>query len=253
MSGLEGSVAFITGAAQGIGAVTALRLARDGAKIAVVDLEEAATKATVRAIEEAGGSAIGVACDVSDDGAVLAAVEKTVEELGGLDIVVSNAGVTRDNLLHKMTDEDWNLVIDIHLKGSFHVARAAQAHMVPNKRGKMVFLSSTSALGKRGQTNYSTAKAGLQGMAKTLATELGKFNINVNAVAPGFVDTAMTEATAARVGMSFEDYKAQIVSQIPLGRTGRPEDVANVIAFLVSEDASYVTGQVIYVAGGPRA
>lgn len=151
-----------------------------------------------------------------------------------------------------MTNDDWNSVIDIHLKGSFYAARAAQAHMLAQKRGKMVFLSSTSALGKRGQTNYSTAKAGLQGMTRTLAIELGKFNINVNAVAPGFIDTAMTEATAARFGMAFEDYKAQIVSQIPLGRTGQPEDVANVIAFLVSPDAAYVSGQVIYVAGGPR-
>jgi 3-oxoacyl-[acyl-carrier protein] reductase len=152
-----------------------------------------------------------------------------------------------------MTDEDWDLVLDTHLKGSFLAARAAQRYMVPQRYGKMVFTSSTSALGNRGQSNYSAAKAGLQGLTKTIAIELGPFNINVNAVAPGFIETRMTRATAERQGLDFEQVKVDAASRIPLRRVGQPWDVANVIAFLVSDEASYVSGQVIYVAGGPRA
>jgi 3-oxoacyl-[acyl-carrier protein] reductase len=151
-----------------------------------------------------------------------------------------------------MTDEDWDGVIDTHLKGSFFAARAAQKHMVAQRSGKMVFVSSTSALGNRGQTNYSTAKAGLQGMTKTLSIELGQFNVNVNCVAPGFIATAMTEQTAERMGLSFDQFAEAIAEQTPLRRVGQPEDVAGTIAFLCSDDAAYVSGQVIYVAGGPR-
>ena len=176
---------------------------------------------------------------------------RVVEELGGLDILVCCAGIIRDNLLFKMTDDDWDLVIDTHLKGAFLCARAAQRTMVQKKYGKIVLLSSTSALGNRGQTNYSTAKAGLQGMARTLAIELGPFNVNVNAVAPGFVETRMTRATAERMGMDYEAFKLGAASQVPLRRVGEPEDIASVIAFLCSEDSSYVSGQTIYVRGGP--
>jgi 3-oxoacyl-[acyl-carrier protein] reductase len=253
MNHLSGRTAFVTGAAQGIGAATAIRLAADGAKIAVVDLSEEAGKGTAEAIRAAGGEAITVGCDVSQRTQVEAAVERTVQELGSLDILVNNAGVIRDNLLFKMTDDDWDTVIDVHLKGTFLCSRAAQQHMVTGAWGKIVNLSSTSALGNRGQTNYSAAKAGLQGMTKTLAIELGPFGVNVNAVAPGFIDTAMTKSVAERAGADVEEQKAAVSKMIPLRRVGTPDDIAGVVSFLCGPDSSYVTGQVIYVAGGPRA
>jgi 3-oxoacyl-[acyl-carrier protein] reductase len=242
----EGRVALVTGGGRGIGAATARLLAAEGAKVAVSDLDEAPAREVADPI---GGLAI--ACDVSVRAEVEAMVELTAKELGGLDILVTCAGIIRDNLLFKMTDEDWDAVIDTHLKGTFLSARAAQRHMVEKKYGKMVFLSSTSALGNRGQANYSAAKAGLQGMARTLAIELGPFNVNVNTVAPGFVETRMTRATAERMGMDFETFKLGAASQIPLRRIGQPEDIANVIAFLCSDESGFVSGQTIYVRGGP--
>jgi 3-oxoacyl-[acyl-carrier protein] reductase len=172
---------------------------------------------------------------------------------GSLDILVTCAGIIRDNLLFKMTDDDWDAVIDTHLKGTFLAVRAAQKHMVEQKSGKVVLISSTSALGNRGQTNYSTAKAGLQGMTKTLAIELGPYNVNVNCVAPGFIATAMTQETAARIGVPFDQFMEHVANEVPLRRVGQPEDVAGLITYLCSEDAGYVSGQVIYVAGGPRS
>ena len=252
MAGLEGRAALVTGAARGIGAASARRLAADGAKVAVCDLREDDCAETVQAIEGDGGTAIAIGCDVRDGDQVDAAVQRTVDELGSVDILINNAGVIRDNLIFKMTDEDWETVIDTHLKGSFLCTRAAQRHMVERKWSKIVFLSSSSALGNRGQTNYSTAKAGVQGMARTLAIELGRFNINVNAVAPGYVATAMTRQTAERMGVDFDEFHKAAVERIPLGRGGTPEDIAGVISFLVSEDASYVSGQVLYVNGGRR-
>jgi 3-oxoacyl-[acyl-carrier protein] reductase len=239
-------VALVTGGGRGIGAATARLLAAEGARVAVSDLDEAPAQEVASAI---GG--LGVACDVSDRGSVEAMVGRTVSELGRLDILVTCAGIIRDNLIFKMTDEDWDAVIDTHLKGTFLCARAAQKPMVDQKYGKMVFLSSTSALGNRGQANYSAAKAGLQGMARTLAIELGPFNVNVNSVAPGFVETRMTRATAERMGMDYETFKLGAASQIPLRRVGRPEDIASVIAFLCSDESSFVSGQNIYVRGGP--
>ncbi|HAC44688.1 MAG TPA: beta-ketoacyl-ACP reductase [Chloroflexi bacterium] len=239
-------VALVTGGGRGIGAATARLLAAEGARVAVSDLDEAPAREVASAI---GG--LGVACDVSDRGSVEAMVERTVAELGGLDILVTCAGIIRDNLIFKMSDEDWDAVIDTHLKGTFLCARAAQKQMVEQKYGKMVFLSSTSALGNRGQANYSAAKAGLQGMARTLAIELGPFNVNVNSVAPGFVETRMTRATAERMGMDYETFKLGAASQIPLRRIGQPEDIASVIAFLCSAESSFVSGQTIYVRGGP--
>lgn len=250
MGRLENRVAMVTGAARGLGAATALRLAQDGAKVAVVDLDKAFTRDTVAAIEAAGGTAIGIGCNVAEAVQVAAAVEKIVSEFGRLDILVNNAGLIRDNLLFKMTEDDWDTVMNVHLKGSFLCSKAAQKYMVEQRYGKIVNTSSTSALGNRGQANYSAAKAGLQGFTKTLAIELGPFNINVNAIAPGFIDTEMTRQTAERMGMQPEDFKAAVAQRVALRRVGKPEDVANVVAFLVSDDASYVSGQVIYIHGG---
>ena len=243
---LKDRVALVTGGGRGIGAATARLLAAEGAKVAVSDLDAAPAEEVAGPIK-----GIAVACDVTDPKHVDAMIERTVRELGRLDILVACAGITRDNLLFKMSEDDWDAVIDTHLKGTFLCARAAQRPMVQQKYGKMVFLSSTSALGNRGQANYSAAKAGLQGMARTLAIELGPFNVNVNAVAPGFVETRMTRGTAERLGMDYEAFKIGAASQIPLRRVGQPEDIASVIAFLCSDESSFVSGQTIYVRGGP--
>jgi len=241
-----GQVALITGGARGIGAATAARLAAEGADVVIADFDLDAAQETAAAI---GGRA--VRCDVTSREQVEAAVAEAAAPTGRLDILVTCAGIIRDNLLHKLTDDDWDAVINTHLKGTFLAVQAAQKLMVAQKRGAMVLISSTSALGNRGQANYSTAKAGLQGLAKTLAIELGQFGIIVNAVAPGFIATAMTEQTAARMGVPFEEFTAAVAAQTPVRRVGEPDDVAGVIAFLCSADASYTSGQVIYVRGGP--
>jgi 3-oxoacyl-[acyl-carrier protein] reductase len=244
-------VAIVTGSARGIGAATARRLAADGMAVAVLDLDAAACADTVDAITNAGGRAMAVGADVSKADQVEAAVGKVAAELGPPAVLINNAGIIRDNLLFKMTEDDWDMVLGVHLRGAFLMSRAAQKYMVEQRYGRIVNLSSSSALGNRGQVNYSAAKAGMQGFTKTLALELGPFGITANAVAPGFIATDMTAATAARIGMSFEDFQAAAASQIPVRRVGQVEDVAYVISFLCSEGAGFVSGQVIYVAGGP--
>jgi 3-oxoacyl-[acyl-carrier protein] reductase len=245
MRRFEGKTALVTGGARGIGAATAERFASEGAHVVVADFDEAAATETA---ERIGGRAIR--CDVTSREDVEAAVALAAES-GRVDLLVTSAGIIRDNLLHKLTDDDWEAVIATHLRGTFLAAQAAQARMVEQGGGAMVVISSTSALGNRGQANYAAAKAGIQGFAKTLAIELGRFGVRVNCVAPGFIATAMTAQTAERVGMGFEDFQAAAAEHVPLRRIGQPEDVAGVIAFRCSDDAAYVTGQVIYVRGGP--
>src|SRR2546421_12809097 len=251
VAGEASRVAIVTGAARGIGAATAKRLAAEGFAVGVLDLDAGTTKDTVTAIESAGGSALGVGVNVADAAAVKVAVEQVAAELGPPLVLVNNAGITRDNLLFKMTDEDWDAVLAVHLRGSFLMSRAVQGYMTQATWGRIVNLSSTSALGNRGQANYATAKAGLQGFTKTLAIELGKFGVTVNAIAPGFIVTDMTAATAARMGISFEDMQAQAAAAIPVDRVGQPEDIAHAVSFLASDGAGFVSGQVLYVAGGP--
>jgi 3-oxoacyl-[acyl-carrier protein] reductase len=246
-------VAIVTGAARGIGAGVASRLAADGFAVAVLDLDEAACKPVVEAIEAAGGKAIAVGADVSDEAAVQAAVERIATELGAPSVLVNNAGILRDNLLFKMSVDDWDMVMNVHLRGSFLMARAVQTYMTKAGFGRIVNMSSTSALGNRGQANYAAAKAGLQGFTKTLAIELGKFGVTVNSIAPGFIETEMTAATAKRMGITFEELKAGAAAEIAVRRTGLPADIAHTVSFFASEGAGFVSGQVIYVAGGPKA
>ncbi len=247
----ENGTAIVTGAARGIGAAVARRLASDGFAVAVLDLEAAACGATVEAIVAAGGRALAVGADVADEEAVATAVARVANELGAPTVLINNAGLTRDNLLFKMTTEDWDVVMGVHLRGAFLMSRTTQRYMVDAGFGRIVNLSSTSALGNRGQANYAAAKAGMQGFTKALAIELGKFGITCNAIAPGFIETDMTRATAQRLGMGFEEFKRGVLQHVPVNRAGQPEDIAHLASFLVSEGAGFVSGQVIYAAGGP--
>jgi 3-oxoacyl-[acyl-carrier protein] reductase len=244
-------IAVVTGAARGIGAATAIRLARDGHSVAVLDLAAPDCAGTVDAITAEGGTALAVAADVRDEDSVAAAFDAVVAGLGEPTILVNNAGIIRDNLLFRMPTADWDAVLGVHLRGAFLMSRTAQGHMRNAGYGRIVNLSSTSALGNRGQANYSAAKAGMQGLTKTLAVELGGFGVTVNAVAPGFVQTDMTAAAAARVGVPFADFVADAATRIPVARVGQPEDVAHAVSFLASEGAGFVSGQVLYLAGGP--
>ena len=245
-------VAIVTGAARGIGAGVAKRLAADGLAVGVLDLDAGACEDTVKAITADGGTALAVGADVSDAEQVEAAVTKVAEELGPPTVLVNNAGVIRDNMLFKMSEDDFDTVLRVHLRGAFLMSRAAQRYMTEAGFGRIVNLSSVSALGNRGQVNYSAAKAGMQGFTKTLALELGKFGVTANAIAPGFIETDMTAATAARIGVDFEDFKKGAAQNIPVRRVGKPEDVGALASFLVSDEAGFVSGQVIYAAGGPQ-
>jgi 3-oxoacyl-[acyl-carrier protein] reductase len=253
MGRYDGRVAVITGAAQGIGFGCATRFAEEGASVAIVDLDESAAAAAAAKLPTGEGRKhIGVGCDVSDSAAVEAGVTRVVEELGGIHVLVNNAGVTRDNLLFKMTEEDWDLVMNVHLRGAFLMTRAAQKHFVEQKYGKILNLSSVSALGNRGQANYSAAKMGIQGFTRTLGIELGPFGINANAIAPGFIATEMTDATARRLKMEPEQLRQMNAEHNPVRRVGFPEDIAAAAAFLCSDEASYITGQTLYVDGGAK-
>ncbi|MGC4109403.1 MAG: 3-oxoacyl-ACP reductase FabG [Nocardioides sp.] len=250
MGRFDGRIAVVTGAARGIGFAIASRFADEGASVAVLDLD--ASEAAEAAGRLPNGQHLGIACNVSDTESAEAAVAQVVEELGGLHILVNNAGVTRDNLLFKMSDDDWDTVIAVHLRGAFVMTRAAQKHFVEQKFGKVVCLSSVSALGNRGQANYAAAKMGIQGFVRTLGIELGPFGVNANAIAPGFIATDMTDATAARVGMPVEEFRQAAADRNPVRRVGFPEDIAAAAAFLCSDEASYITGQTLYVDGGAK-
>ncbi len=251
MGRYDGRVAIVTGSARGIGAGTAKRFAEEGASVAVLDLDEGHAQATADGL---GGDAkaIGVGCNVTDAASVEAAVARVLEELGGLHILVNNAGITRDNLLFKLTEDDWDAVMDVHLKGAFLMSKAAQKTFVAQKYGKILNLSSVSANGNRGQANYSAAKAGVQGFTRTLALELGQFGVNVNAIAPGFIATEMTDDTARRLNIDVEEFRKMNAEANPVKRVGHPEDIAAAAAFLCSDEASYITGQTLYVDGGAK-
>ncbi len=246
-------VAIVTGGARGIGAAIARRLSSDGLDVAILDLDAESCATTVREITSRGGKSIAVGADVGDERAVVAAVDQVANELGVPTVLVNNAGITRDNLLFKMTTGDWDAVMGVHLRGSFLMSRAVQIHMVKAQWGRIINLSSVSALGNRGQANYSAAKAGLEGLTKTLAIELGKFGVTVNAIAPGYIDSDMLRDIAPRVGIEYEELKRHYVAEIPMSRIGQPEDVAAAASFFARDDASYISGQVLYVAGGPHA
>ncbi|GIH52754.1 3-oxoacyl-[acyl-carrier protein] reductase [Microbispora rosea] len=252
MSRFTGKFAVVTGAARGIGAAIARRLAAEGAAVACVDLTADRCVSIVDEITVTGGRAVAFGCDVSDSAQVEALVPGVMAEFGRIDVLVNNAGLTRDNLLFRMSEEDWDKVVDVNLKSVFLVSRAVQKHMVEQRSGAIVNLSSRSALGNRGQANYAAAKAGIQGLTATMAIELGPFGVRVNAVAPGYVATPMTEATAVRLGATPEEHQAAVAQGVPLRRVGQPTEVASVVAFFASDDASYVTGQTLYVNGGPR-
>ncbi|GIH67309.1 glucose 1-dehydrogenase [Microbispora siamensis] len=252
MSRFIGKFAVVTGAARGIGAAIARRLAAEGAAVACVDLTPDGCASIVDEITVTGGRAVAFGCDVSDGAQVEALVSEVMAEFGRIDVLVNNAGLTRDNLLFRMSEEDWDKVVDVNLKSVFLMSRAVQKHMVEQRSGAIVNLSSRSALGNRGQANYSAAKAGIQGLTATMAIELGPYGIRVNAVAPGYVATPMTEATAVRLGVTPEEHQAAMAQAVPLRRVGQPTEIASVVAFFASDDASYVTGQTLYVNGGPR-
>lgn len=244
-------VAFITGGSRGIGKGIAETFAEEGAKIAIIDINEESLNEVQSEFKEKDYDILAIQANVVNAEEVEAAMEQVVSEFGSLDILVNNAGIIRDNLLFKMSDSDWDQVIDVHLKGTFNASRAAQKYMVKQNYGRIINISSTSALGNPGQANYATVKAGIQGFTKTLAKEIGKFGITTNAVAPGFIETEMTKATAARVGIPFEEFVKGAASRIPVRRTGQPADIANAVAFFADEKSSFVNGQVLYVAGGP--
>ena len=250
---LEKKVAIVTGAGRGIGKAIATRLAEEGARVVVNDVDLAFAENVAEKLKIMGQESLAIKADVSNWQEVVQMFEQVQRQFGGVDILVNNAGIRRDAPLHKISEKEWDSVIAVQLKGSFNCARAAQKHMVKQSYGKVVNISSPvpASLGNRSQTSYASASAAIEGFTKALALELGCYNINVNCVAPDFIDTEMTRNTARREGMYLDDFKRFAAAQIPLRRIGTPEDVANVVLFLVCDESSFISGQVIYVRGGP--
>jgi 3-oxoacyl-[acyl-carrier protein] reductase len=247
---MSSKVVVVTGGAQGIGEAIATRFGALGAAVAVLDLDQGGCDAVADAVGRAGGQGLGIATDVSDEAAVEAAFETIASQWGAVEVLVNNAGVIRDNLLYKMSASDWDSVMSVHLRGAFLCARAAARSMVEVHYGRIVNMSSRSAFGNRGQANYSSAKAGLQGFTRTLAIELGPFGISVNAIAPGFIETAMTTDMATRSGTTIEAMRQSVAQRLPVRRHGVPDDIVNAVEFLASERSGYITGQTLQVDGG---
>lgn len=241
-------VAIVTGSARGIGAAVARRLASDGLAVAVLDLNADSCADTVKSITDAGGKAIAVGADVSDADSVAAAVDTVVTELGAPTVLINNAGIIRDNMLFKMSVDDWDAVMAVHLRGAFNMSKACQKHMVDAGWGRIVNLSSTSALGNRGQANYSAAKAGILGFSAALALELGRDGITVNTIAPGFIET-----DGVRTLPHYQKIRDNALARTPIGRLGVPRDIAGAVCFLASEAAGYITGATLHVTGGRYA
>jgi 3-oxoacyl-[acyl-carrier protein] reductase len=241
---LEGKVALVTGGAQGIGKVTALLLASKGAHVAVSDINMEGAMHAAKEIEGLGRKGLALEGDVSSPADAERIVGETVEHLGGIDILVNNAGITRDRLLLRMTEEDWDAVLNVNLKGTFNCTKAAVRHMMKHKSGRIVNIASVvGEMGNAGQANYAASKAGIIGLTKSIAREYAQRGISVNAIAPGYIETPMTEALSDKV-------KEELKAQIPMARLGTPMDVANAVYFLVSDASSYITGQVLNVNGG---
>ncbi len=250
---LEKKVAVVTGAGRGIGKAIATKLTEEGARVVVSDVDLAFAESLAEKLKVMGREALAIKADVSNGPEVESMFEQAGRRFGGVDILVNNAGIRRDAPFHKLSEKDWDSAIAVQLKGSFNCARAAQKYMVRQNYGKIVNLSSPvpASLGNQGQTSYASASAAIEGFTKALALELGRYNINVNCVAPDFIDTEMTRNTARKEGMYLDDFKRFALAQIPLRRLGTPEDVANVVLFLVCDESSFISGQVICVRGGP--
>lgn len=241
---LTGKVAIVTGAAQGIGRAIAEKLAEAGADVVVADLDPSRSGNTVASVEKAGCKAMNLKVNVADANDTKAMVERIIKEWGKVDILVNNAGITRDGLLLRMKEEDWNIVLQVNLNGTFNCTKAVLQPMTKQRYGRIVNIASiVGAMGNVGQANYAASKAAVIGFSKTVAREYASRNVTVNAVAPGFIDTAMTQGLSA-------DVKDTLQKQIPLGRLGTPTDIANAVRFLVSEEAAYITGHVLHVNGG---
>lgn len=248
---LAGQIAIVTGAAKGIGLAIAKTLGEHGAHVYLWDILEDELNHAKKTLDHLGIKNDTMTVNVTEETEVKQAMESIGQQHGKIDILVNNAGIIRDQLLFKMSLLDWEQVMDVHLKGAFLCSHYAQTWMVKQKYGRIINLSSTSALGNRGQANYAAAKAGIQGFTKTLAIELGPFHITANAIAPGFIETDMTKSVADRIGISYEELKQEKIKQIPVRRIGQPEDIAHAALFFALPASSYISGQVLYVAGGP--